>query len=465
MALDLVQRYNTRDLAVQVDSGARTVLPGTNVSFTTDPVTGAITINASGGTGTVTSVGLAAPTGFTVSGSPVTTTGTLTFSYTAGYVGYTTTEQTKLAGIAAGATVGATWGVNLASIPANITSWAVIAPSSKADLNNPIFTGDPRAPTPATADNDTSIATTAFVKNQGYATTAALGSYVLKAGDTMTGQLQVNAQIRMRGSATTNPSTFMDMGQNPTGAAGDNDAYYYNRVGGIWFGTANVERGRMLSTGELRWTGGEIQSTNSNAYRMVQGNYGAIWRQDGSSLYLLFTASGNQYGSWNSLRPFTVDLVSGQVSIGDGLAFGSQVGASTTDLSNHIALYSTSMGFNVTSGRLNYVVPAANSHLFVVNGDDKMSISATEIVTANANLRVANGDIYTYRTGGTTGVIFLNSAGNRFLFYDGTNYDMPAANLNLSGGITLGTGKKLTKVTLSTAAPAGLADGELYLRY
>ncbi|HEX3163109.1 MAG TPA: hypothetical protein VHQ92_11080 [Pseudolabrys sp.] len=33
-----------------------------------------------------------------------------------------------------------------------------------APLASPIFSGDPRAPTPATADNDTSIATTAFVK-------------------------------------------------------------------------------------------------------------------------------------------------------------------------------------------------------------------------------------------------------------------------------------------------------------
>src|SRR5262249_26089295 len=35
-------------------------------------------------------------------------------------------------------------------------------------LASPTFTGDPKAPTPATADNDTSIATTAFVKAQGY---------------------------------------------------------------------------------------------------------------------------------------------------------------------------------------------------------------------------------------------------------------------------------------------------------
>lgn len=37
-----------------------------------------------------------------------------------------------------------------------------------APLDSPVFTGDPKAPTPATADDDTSVATTAFVKAQGY---------------------------------------------------------------------------------------------------------------------------------------------------------------------------------------------------------------------------------------------------------------------------------------------------------
>ena len=46
-----------------------------------------------GGDGTVTSVALAAPTGLTVSGSPVTTTGTITLSYTAGYSIPTTANQ------------------------------------------------------------------------------------------------------------------------------------------------------------------------------------------------------------------------------------------------------------------------------------------------------------------------------------------------------------------------------------
>lgn len=39
-----------------------------------------------------------------------------------------------------------------------------------ARQDSPAFTGTPTAPTPATADSSTTLATTAFVKSQGYAT-------------------------------------------------------------------------------------------------------------------------------------------------------------------------------------------------------------------------------------------------------------------------------------------------------
>ena len=52
----------------------------------------------------------------------------------------------------------------------------------RAPLASPVFTGNPTAPTPAAADNDTSIATTAFVTRD----------FVKKAGDTMTGTLIVS---------------------------------------------------------------------------------------------------------------------------------------------------------------------------------------------------------------------------------------------------------------------------------
>lgn len=49
-------------------------------------------------------------------------------------------------------------------------------------ISSPTFTGDPKAPTPLTSDNDTSIATTAFVKAQGYLTSAPVTSVAGRTG-------------------------------------------------------------------------------------------------------------------------------------------------------------------------------------------------------------------------------------------------------------------------------------------
>ena len=49
--------------------------------------------------------------------------------------------------------------------------------------DSPVFTGDPKAPTPVTADNDTSISTTAFVRN--YLATIGLGANIGAAGYTL----------------------------------------------------------------------------------------------------------------------------------------------------------------------------------------------------------------------------------------------------------------------------------------
>lgn len=61
-------------------------------------------ISASG-VGTVTSVDMSVPTGFTVSGNPITAAGTLAVAFDTGYQGYTTVEASKLSGIEAGADV------------------------------------------------------------------------------------------------------------------------------------------------------------------------------------------------------------------------------------------------------------------------------------------------------------------------------------------------------------------------
>ena len=374
MSLVRVPIYPTRNLATEIDPGARTINAGTNVSFSVQP-DGSITINASGGgAGTVTSVGLAAPTGFSVSGSPVTTSGTLTLAYAAGYTGYTTAEQTKLAGIAPGAqpgtvtSVGATGSTGLTvggspittsgtltfTLSANLQSWSGIAPATKANLASPVFTGDPRAPTPATADNDTSIATTAFVKNQGYATTASLGSYVLKAGDTMTGSLLINSG----GLSTRN--------------AGQVKVYDSNN-------DTPIELGLGFSSGTDR--------------------HGYLWNRNNGHL---------------------------------------------------------SLGTN-------------NTERIRIQPGGAVDVTGGQLAVVNNNLVVSGGDIYAYRSAGTTGAIFLRSDGSRYLFYDGSKYVMPGAGLDVGGHVwpdASGAGsRKLSRISIGTAAPSGLIDGELYLRY
>src|SRR5262245_3961033 len=61
------------------------------------------------------------------------------------------------------------------------------AAGSYAPINSPTFTGDPKAPTPATGDNDTSVATTAFVKAQGYLVSADVSGLAPIASPTFTG--------------------------------------------------------------------------------------------------------------------------------------------------------------------------------------------------------------------------------------------------------------------------------------
>ena len=47
-----------------------------------------------------------------------------------------------------------------------------------------------------------------------------------------------------------------------------------------------------------------------------------------------------------------------------------------------------------------------------------------------------SGDITCYRTGGTTGVIYFGNSGGRYLYYDGTNYILQTASLQVGGDIT-----------------------------
>lgn len=71
----------------------------------------------------------------------------------------------------------------------------------------------------------------------------------------------------------------------------DNFGFYNSEVGPVL---------RLHKNGELAVNGQIIAGTSTaNAFRAVFGNYGFIIRNDGGNTYLMTTAAGDPYGSWN----------------------------------------------------------------------------------------------------------------------------------------------------------------------
>lgn len=84
-------------------------------------------------------------------------------------------------------------------------------------------------------------------------------------------------------------------------------------IWGQFFNGSGSVSGSMTSVADITATG-EIKSSASNAFRLSYGNYGTILRNDGLSFYILVTNKGQaSSGSYNSLRPFSIQLESGNV--------------------------------------------------------------------------------------------------------------------------------------------------------
>ncbi|HAW5614858.1 TPA: tail fiber domain-containing protein [Escherichia coli] len=138
--------------------------------------------------------------------------------------------------------------------------------------------------------------------------------------------LQGNNAIRMwRPTGCSNYFEYMDQrnGANKRqgwfgfGSTDTNDFQWYSDEGKN-FVKLEASGQVSLSTGATKivYTNGQYVAANSDAFRMIYGNYGAFWRNDGQNVYLLSTAENDKFGSWNGYRPFIYHLGSGNVTLG-----------------------------------------------------------------------------------------------------------------------------------------------------
>lgn len=215
-------------------------------------------------------------------------------------------------------------------------SYATISQlSSYATLASPTFTGDPKAPTPATADNDTSIATTAFVKNQSYVTSSSLTSTL---GSYYTASVSDGRFYPI----SSNPSNFITSAAlsgllDQTSA----DNLYVSRSGGTLNGSALLNLFDSSFDSELGgWGFGVELTADTTQNASVQYNAIAVQNSSGTMSMtpsgLTFPDSTTQstaaspFGGGTVGTPITVTGSGGSVSFGDSIGLdlsGSTAGA------------------------------------------------------------------------------------------------------------------------------------------
>lgn len=215
------------------------------------------------------------------------------------------------------------------------------------------------------------------------------------------------------------------------GSAETNNFQWYSDQGKNSFQLdANGQCSITTGATKIVYTNGQYYSANSDAFRMIYGNYGAFWRNDGQNVYLLSTAENDRFGGWNGYRPFIYNLDNGNVTLGgDG-----NEGALTLERASKAARFSNDVyikkgHLTFDAGRLgsrdffkiNHWGDSNNARDNILQFEDSQGAHftterklATGEVTARFKgfVRVESGEITFHANRGSASQFSLNTWGN-----------------------------------------------------
>lgn len=249
------------------------------------------------------------------------------------------------------------------------------------------------------------------------------------------------AVIKLIGDGTTTPNKYLQVLGGTfrlLNSAYSSALFTVSDAGDGGFAGALAVAG-VATFGTTVKSAGEFQTTAANAFRMVYGNYGAFWRQDGSNLWLMLTASGDQYGSYNSLRPLAIGLTDGKVTFGHQVTFSSatvfngQMNVNTSGSSTSLVITDTgsnganlkltgngtttpSKSIRVNAGVLQIINDAYSAQIFTLsdagNGYFAGTLSAAGAVSLSSTLTVTGNASFSGGAVTTSGVaLIINPSG------------------------------------------------------
>jgi len=278
-------------------------------------------------------------------------------------------------------------------------------PGAATLFTSPVLTGDPTAPTPATSDNDTSIATTAFVKAQGYLTSAPVTSV---AGRT--------------GAITLSNTDISGLGSLAVVNDAPSDGSQYARKNGAWDVVSagasyitSVSSPLAVATGNLTvdLSAYLTSATAASTYQTLAGMSSYLTTATAASTYYLQTnPSGFQTAGdvTTALSPYLLSATA--ASTYAVIAAGQPVAGTTGQVltKNSGTNYDSSWTTIIPGDR--YLTSSTTSNT-VSNGNKTFTIGTGLSYTPTQNITISydasnhmHGEVLTYNSG--TGVLTVD---------------------------------------------------------
>jgi len=222
-------------------------------------------------------------------------------------------------------------------------------------------------------------------------------------------------------------------------------------------GSVVLDQGATISSATITGTSANITTVSGTTARFSSA---AITQLSGTSAGITTVSGTTTTFSSGTITQFgatsaTIASVSGTNAT---YSNGNFTSATVSTISGTTATYTsaTVTNLNVTSVTLSNL-SIASANITTLTGTTFGTTGATQLRGASATINNvyvpnalsvsatgarwdSNGDIYSYRSGGTTGVIFLSSSATRYLYWDGTTYSMPGGQLDVNGQRVLNAG-------------------------